>query len=53
MLAGMDFDGDALVVYCDGEFVDIIWLVKPVATTIMTDDEFNELREKLRKASAA
>ncbi len=53
MLAGMDFDGDALVVYCEKEFVEIIWEVKPVATTILTDEEFNELREKLRKVFAA
>lgn len=53
MLAGMDFDGDALVIYCDKKFVEIIWPVKPVATTIMTDDEFNELKAKLRKGHAA
>ena len=40
MLAGMDFDGDALVAYCDETLVDIIWAIKPVATTIMEDKDF-------------
>lgn len=40
MLAGMDFDGDALVAYCDETLVDIIWAIKPVATTIMKDKDF-------------
>jgi hypothetical protein len=52
MLAGMDFDGDALVMYCDPEFVDIIWAIKPVATSIKTNEEYAALAEKLQKDAA-
>ena len=44
MLAGMDFDGDALVAYCDDTLVDIIWAINPVATTIMDDKDFASYR---------
>lgn len=49
MLAGMDFDGDALIAYTDRNLVDIIWAIKPVATTIMEDDEFAKYQAKYMK----
>lgn len=42
MLAGMDFDGDALILYTDEELVEIMWKIKPVAVVIMDDDELLE-----------
>jgi hypothetical protein len=48
MLAGMDFDGDAMVIYCDEEFVKIIWSVRPVATIILREDEYLEYQKNLR-----
>jgi len=44
MLAGMDFDGDALILYCDETLVEVIWAIKPVATTIMKDKDFAKLQ---------
>ena len=41
MLAGMDFDGDALILYTDPELVDIVWGITPVAVQIVkNNDEF-------------
>jgi len=50
MLAGMDFDGDALILYTDEELVDIIWQVKPVAVVIMDDDEYEAAKKADREA---
>lgn len=57
MLAGMDFDGDALVAYCDETLVDIIWAINPVATTIMENKKFAKfqapiVKERLKKTSS-
>lgn len=49
MLAGMDFDGDALIAYTDEKLVSIIWAIKPVATTIMEDGEFAKFQAKCMK----
>lgn len=39
MLAGMDFDGDALILYTDKELVDIIWKLHPVSVHIEKDND--------------
>lgn len=49
MLAGMDFDGDALIAYTDEKLVSIIWAIKPVATTIMEDGDFAKFQAKCMK----
>lgn len=45
LLAGMDFDGDALIVFTDEELVNIFWNVLPEAVVISSDEEFFEMRE--------
>jgi len=51
MLAGMDFDGDALILYTDEELVDIVWdEIMPLAVIIMSDEEY---REEMKKKAAA
>ena len=38
LLAGMDFDGDGMVLFFDEELVDIMWTIDPVAVIIDPDD---------------
>ena len=42
LLAGMDFDGDALIVFTDEDLVNIFWNVLPEAVVISSDEEFFE-----------
>lgn len=45
LLAGMDFDGDALIVFTDEELVNIFWEIIPEAVVISSDEEFFEKKE--------
>jgi len=52
MLAGMDFDGDALILYTDEELVKIMWQIKPVAVVIMDDDDLLKALADEKKMAA-